>query len=448
MCDSTAIGPSSCRACWDHSTRGHGVVWGLGCLKNWAEEFGIKSHQKSKHTPILEVPKRVWIDMWHDRFKMLWAGIFNFFINQNIVSLCCSLIQNLFLSADHDPLISTCNDSHDIFDQNVNQEIIDNQGSIAYGRIRKKVPAKAVEISGALELEPKAVSAGPQLGWIRTWDGKIYTWGIPPPKQIPFNEFQQSNLSGQNRSVSFNQEKPVQFTNSVVTQAISCCCLVKRNSECSELDGISRSFSLVHSKSPVHSAMFVAFWPGYAVVAVPLMHHWKDESNPVDSGTNYQAEVFQDFSHQSTTSILVFSIPPASCRILQLTFFQPLQTDTTQNIHPKRRPLWSRLQNFPRDRSRGTTEAVGCLSPCVPWLNKRCLLLCASAKKGSKKGVHVMTLKCQMSLQIFVGILRHFLISLVFPSIHTTNFVSLDILWMTWWWYVCVGVQGAVVPKK
>ena len=63
MCDSTAIGPSSCRACWDHSTRGHGVVWGLGCLKNWAEEFGIKSHQKSKHTPILEVPKRVWIDM-------------------------------------------------------------------------------------------------------------------------------------------------------------------------------------------------------------------------------------------------------------------------------------------------------------------------------------------------------------------------------------------------
>lgn len=71
MCDSTAIGPSSCRACWDHSTRGHGAVWGLGCLKNWAEEFGIKSHQKSKHTPILEVPKRVWIDMWHDRFKML-----------------------------------------------------------------------------------------------------------------------------------------------------------------------------------------------------------------------------------------------------------------------------------------------------------------------------------------------------------------------------------------
>lgn len=59
-----------------------------------------------------------------------------------------------------------------------------------------------------------------------------------------------------------------------------------------------------------------------------------------------------------------------------------------------------------------------------------------------------MTLKCQMSLQIFVGILRHFLISLVFPSIHTTNFVSLGILCMTWWWYVCVGVQGAVVPKK
>jgi len=40
----------------------------------------------------------------------------------------------------------------DIFDQNVNQEII-----------RKKVPAKAVEISGALELEPKAVSTGPQF---------------------------------------------------------------------------------------------------------------------------------------------------------------------------------------------------------------------------------------------------------------------------------------------
>lgn len=67
-------------------------------------------------------------------------------------------------------LYPLANDFYHIFDQNVNQ----------YVASAKKVPAKAVEISGALELEPKAVSTGPQLGWIRTWDDKIYTWGIPP----------------------------------------------------------------------------------------------------------------------------------------------------------------------------------------------------------------------------------------------------------------------------
>lgn len=131
----------------------------------------------------------------------------------------------------------------DIFDQTVNQEIIDSQGSIAYRRIRKKVPAKAAEISGALELEPKAVSTGPQLGlnYDMRWQD-LYLGYSPPKKQIPFNEFQKSNLSSQNRSVSFIQEKTVQFTNSVVTGAISCCCLVKRNSECSELDGYLPQF--------------------------------------------------------------------------------------------------------------------------------------------------------------------------------------------------------------
>ena len=187
------------------------------------------------------------------------------------------------------------------FDQNVNQEIIDNQGpmaSVASIASTKKVPAKAVEISGALELEPKAVSTGPQwLGWIRTWDDKIcfryiyiYTFcRVFPPNKILFNEFQKSNLSGQNRSVSLHPRKAVQLTNNVFMAAISCYCLVKRISKYSELDLYFPLYvSLVHSKSSVHSAIFIVFWPS-----------WKDVSNPVNSGTNYQAQVVQEFCHQS-----------------------------------------------------------------------------------------------------------------------------------------------------